>query len=39
MNPLTVFLLSALLLALHDGWQCVRRGAIALVQVGVIYQV
>jgi hypothetical protein len=39
MNPLTVFLLSALLLALHDGWQCVRRGAIALVQVSVIHQV
>jgi hypothetical protein len=39
MNPFTVFLLSALLLALHDGWQCVRGGAVALVQVGVIYQV
>ena len=39
MNPLTLFLLSALLLALHDGWQHVRGGAAALVQVGVIYQV
>jgi hypothetical protein len=39
MNPLTVFLLSALLLAFHDGWQCVRGGAIALVQVGGIHQV
>jgi hypothetical protein len=39
MNPLTLFLLSALLLALHDGWQYVRRGAAALVQVGVIHQV
>jgi hypothetical protein len=39
MNPLTLFLLSALLLALHDGRQCVRRGAVALVQAHVIHQV
>ncbi len=39
MNPLTLFLLSALLLALHDGWQGVRRGAVALVQAHVIHQV
>jgi len=39
MNPLTLFLLGALLLALHDGRQCVRRGAAALVQAHVIHQV